>query len=367
MKPLSYRMLSVACVLLVSGAFAPRSAFAQTEEGWQVDLAPLYFWAATTDGNLAINGTRNIPVYMDFADTKSKLAGAFALHVEALNGRWGVLGDVNFVRLSSDADYTTPIVGAPIAGTLKLDQLIFNAALMYEVKPGTKFLVVGGIRTMSMSPSAHFTGPVGGQLADIDVNKTVVAGVGGFVYRPKLANRVMLMTQAVVAAVGRARPHASPADLLPLVNDVLYENVRGRLRIRDFVTCSLLRYRADGSITYAGAHEIALIVRATGAPELLPVSGTWLAQRPDVRDVTVDSHAHLGPGDLLVLYTDGLTEARDATGEQFGFDRLVDTVLAARDAPVTDVCTAILDAAAAWTAVQEDDRTVVVARQSQGA
>jgi hypothetical protein len=57
-------------------------------------------------------------------------------------------------------------VGAPIAGTLKLDQLIFNAALMYEVSPGTKFLLVGGIRTMSMSPSAHFTGPVGGQLAD---------------------------------------------------------------------------------------------------------------------------------------------------------------------------------------------------------
>jgi hypothetical protein len=72
-------------------------------------LAPLYFWAATTDGNLAINGTKNVPVYMDFADTKSKLAGAFALHVEARNGRWGLLGDVNFVRLSSDADYTTPM------------------------------------------------------------------------------------------------------------------------------------------------------------------------------------------------------------------------------------------------------------------
>jgi len=198
MKPCSARIVATCFALVASVAFAPRSAFAQADDGWRVDVALLYLWAATTDGNLAINGTRNIPVYMDFADTKSKLAGAFALHVEALNGRWGVLGDVNFVRLSSDADYTTPIVGAPIAGTLKLDQLIFNAALMYEVKPGTKFLVVGGIRTMSMSPSAHFTGPVGGQLADIDVNKTVVAGVGGFVYRPKLANRVMLMTQADV-------------------------------------------------------------------------------------------------------------------------------------------------------------------------
>ena len=190
------RILVVTCVLLVSGAFAPQSAFAQAAEGWQVDLAPLYFWAATTDGNLAINGTKDIPVYMDFADAKSKLAGAFALHVEARNGRWGLLSDVNFVRLSSDADYTTPIVGAPIAGTLELDQLFFNGQVMYEVRPGTKFLLVGGIRTMSMSPSARFTGPVGGQLADLDVSKTEVAGVVGFLYRPMLARRVALLTQA---------------------------------------------------------------------------------------------------------------------------------------------------------------------------
>ncbi len=66
----------------------PARAFAQTDK-WEVDVAPLYFWAATTDGNLAINGTRNIPVYMDFADAKSKLAGAFSL---ARRGEEGALG-----------------------------------------------------------------------------------------------------------------------------------------------------------------------------------------------------------------------------------------------------------------------------------
>jgi hypothetical protein len=173
----------------------PARAFAQTDK-WEVDVAPLYFWAATTDGNLAINGTRNIPVYMDFADAKSKLAGAFTLHVEAKKARWGVLGDVMFMRLSSDVSYTTPIIGVPIAGTFKMDQVIFNGMVMYEVKPGTPFMLVGGIRTLSMSPSAHFTGPVGGQLADISVSTTEAAAVGGFVYRPKLAKKVVLLTQA---------------------------------------------------------------------------------------------------------------------------------------------------------------------------
>ena len=51
------------------------SRVAQTDSV-AVDVAPLYFWIATTDGSLAVNGTRNIPVYMDFADAKSKLAGA---------------------------------------------------------------------------------------------------------------------------------------------------------------------------------------------------------------------------------------------------------------------------------------------------
>ena len=185
-----------AVALAACGVLAvPGRAFAQTDE-WKVDAAPLYFWAATTNGNLAINGNRDIPVYMDFADAKSKLAGAFALHVEARHGRWGVLGDVNFVRLSSDVSYTTPIIGAPITGTLKLDQVIFDGKMMYQVKPGTKFMLVGGVRTFSMSPSAHFTGPVGGQLADINASKTEAAVVGGFVYRPTLAKKVMLLTQA---------------------------------------------------------------------------------------------------------------------------------------------------------------------------
>ncbi len=64
------------------------------------------------------------------------------------------------------------------------------------MKPGTRFLLVGGIRTLTMSPNAHFTGPVGGQLADIDISATHVAGVAGFSYRPRLGDKVVLLMQA---------------------------------------------------------------------------------------------------------------------------------------------------------------------------
>ena len=193
-----------AVVVTVAGVLGlPARAFAQTGK-WEVHVAPLYFWVATTDGNLAINGTRDVPVYMDFADAKSKLAGAFSFHGEARRGQWGLLGDINFIRLSTDVSYTTPILNAPIAGTLQLDQILFNGKATYEVKPGTRFLLVGGIRTLTMSPSAHFTGPVGGQLADIDISATHVAGVAGFSYRPRLGDKSCCSRKPTSAAARRS-------------------------------------------------------------------------------------------------------------------------------------------------------------------
>ena len=183
-------------VIAVCGMlWAPSVAFAQTDN-WKVDLAPLYFWAATNNGNLAINSTANIPVYMDFSDAASKLAGAFSFHGEARRGRWGVIGDVNFIRLSTDVSFTTPIISAPVAGSLEFDQTIFNGKVTFAVKPGTPLFIVGGIRTVTLSPTATFTGPVGGQLANIDVSTTEVEGVVGFVYRPRLGNKWVLLTQA---------------------------------------------------------------------------------------------------------------------------------------------------------------------------
>jgi hypothetical protein len=198
-----YRLISItqlrrACALaiVVGGMLAASTpAFAQNDQ-WEVDIAPLYLWGATTSGNIAINGTKNIPVYLDFANAASNLAAAFSFHGEARHGRWGVIGDINFLRLSTDVSYTTPIISVPLAGTLSMDQTIFNGKVSYELKPGSRFLVVGGVRTLTMSPTAHFTGPVSGQLADLSASKTDVAAVVGFNFRPKLGQKVVLLTQA---------------------------------------------------------------------------------------------------------------------------------------------------------------------------
>jgi hypothetical protein len=135
-------------------------------------------------------------VYLNFSDAAKNVAGAFTFRGEVKKGRWGFLGDVFFIRLSTDVNYRTPILSLPIAGTLKLDEILFDGKVTYEIKSGSRFSLVGGVRTVTMSPTVHFTGPTGGQLVDIDVSQTVPAVVGGFIYRPRLSDRVMLLTQA---------------------------------------------------------------------------------------------------------------------------------------------------------------------------
>jgi hypothetical protein len=165
-------------------------------DGWQADLAPLYGWLATTSGNIAVNGAANVPVYLDFADAKDKLTGIFSFHGEVRHRRWGVIGDVFFIRLSTDVNYTIAAVNAPIAGTFKLDETLFDGEVTYQVRPSQPFYLVGGVRTATMSPTVHLTGPVGGTLADLNPSKTKAAAIGGFIYRPKLGKHAVLLTRA---------------------------------------------------------------------------------------------------------------------------------------------------------------------------
>jgi hypothetical protein len=78
-------------------------------------------------------------------------------------------------------NYTTPVLSVPIAGRLKMDETVFNAKVMYELKSGSRFHLVGGVRPLTMAPTVRFTGPAGGQLADIlhiDTGNVPTSGAG---------------------------------------------------------------------------------------------------------------------------------------------------------------------------------------------
>ncbi len=75
------------------------------------------------------------------------------------------------------------------------------------------------------------------------------------------------------------------------------------------------------------------------------------------------AEVRLAPGDTLVLYTDGITEARSADGEEFGESRLVDTLRCYCHLPVGPLLQAVVGAVRQFSAgEQQDDITMVIAR-----
>ena len=121
-----------------------------------------------------------------------------------------------------------------------------------------------------------------------------------------------------------ATRHTRPA----LVLYRLHEALADQQVSERFLTAAMAVFRPDADgVTghYASAgHPPALIRRADGAVERLHADGMVLSPEiPASRDQHGQTHFRLHPGDALLLYTDGITEARDADrGPLFGDDRL---------------------------------------------
>jgi serine phosphatase RsbU (regulator of sigma subunit) len=76
----------------------------------------------------------------------------------------------------------------------------------------------------------------------------------------------------------------------------------------------------------------------------------------------------LEPDDVLALYTDGVTEAFDGAGDEFGEHRLVDALRRHRDRPTDALLTSLLEEVRSFSVQeQHDDLTLIVARRRGGA
>lgn len=205
---------------------------------------------------------------------------------------------------------------------------------------------------------------VGGDYYDVlpDDNGCWVA-VGDASGHGLTAGLVMMMVQTGIATLVRAQPDASPRLVIGTMNRVLFENVHDRLEAERHMTLSLLRLRRDGECVVAGAHMDAIIWRArTQQTELLGTPGTFLAISDDIDHVNVERHWQLEAGDLMVLLTDGVTEAEDARGRPFGYEGVLEVVEPRATKPVAAVRDALFDALIKHSPVLADDATIVVLR-----
>ena len=111
-------------------------------------------------------------------------------------------------------------------------------------------------------------------------------------------------------------------------------------------------------------HLPPLLLRADGGMERLSATATVLGLFEKWECTTAE--LELAPGNMLVLYSDGVTEAVNAAGEEFGESRLLDTLKSRFDLPVESLLQAVVDAVQQFrSGEQQDDITLVVARSLQ--
>jgi len=119
-----------------------------------------------------------------------------------------------------------------------------------------------------------------------------------------------------------------------------------------------------GELVYTNAgHNPPLVVRKAGGFEELTGGGLILGILPMAS--YTESRGQMAEGDVLVMYSDGVTEAVSPRDEDFGEERLAELVASMRDRPASEIVEAIHTAVAAFTegAPAADDITVVVARK----
>ena len=150
-----------------------------------------------------------------------------------------------------------------------------------------------------------------------------------------------------------------PERFLQTVNRLFYESTADNAYATFFY--SEFDDRA-GRLRYANCgHLPALVLRRTGEVEQLGPTATVLGLFDTWECRTAD--LALSAGDLLAIYTDGITEAFDAKDDEFGEARLIETLQAHRDLPAGDLVAAIYDSVRRFSPEeQRDDMTVIVAR-----
>jgi serine phosphatase RsbU (regulator of sigma subunit) len=159
-----------------------------------------------------------------------------------------------------------------------------------------------------------------------------------------------------------AREHSRPGDFLAQANDV----VVGEISPGKFVTMAyLIIDPARGAVACAAAgHPSPRLVRSGGTVTSLPAGG--LALGVEERQLYDDVEEPFPPGAAVVLYTDGVLEARRA-GEIYGEERL-DALLARRaELPADELARAVLEDCRRFAGGElDDDVAVVVLKHSPG-
>jgi GAF domain-containing protein len=293
------------------------------------------------------------------------LASVIAVPLAARGRTLGVLVLVRDDPLTPFAEEDLSLAGmlAARAG-LAVDNVRLYAEREYVAETLRRSLLppeLPGIEGMEIAarylPAAEGT-QVGGDFYDVfeAAPERWIAVIGDVVGKGAEAAAMMGLARYTIrtAAMSEGRPSA--------ILETLNQAVLNQTDDERFCTACCVRLRPSGSQTRAivssGGHPLPLVLRADGFTEVVGSPGTIVGVFED--PVLVDRAVDLGPGDALVLYTDGITDER-SDDDEFGETRLHEVLSELTGVGAQRIADGVVEAVVGFRTGQPKDDIAILA------
>ena len=233
------------------------------------------------------------------ADSNGQLALAYE-EITALNSR---LKKEN-IRLSAELDVAR-----------QLQQMVLPKSSEIEAIEDLEIAVF-------MEPADE----VGGDYYDVlSKNGKVYFSIGDVTGHGLESGVIMIMAQTAIRTLQESN-ETDPVKFMDVLNRTLYANLQ-RMDSGKNMTLALLEYQ-DGILNVSGQHEEIIVVRTDSSVERIDTIslGFPIGLDVEIADFVAQTQVLLNPGDVVVLYTDGITEAFDINRKLYGLQRLCEVI-----------------------------------------
>ncbi len=256
------------------------------------------------------SGNFNHKISLDNRDELGQVVGSFNKIADALihaNQEITVLNDrlkAENMRMSAELDVTRKIQQMLLPKDLELKEVI-------------------GLDIAGFMEAAE---EVGGDYYDVLQHEgRVKIGIGDVTGHGLESGVLMIMVQTAVRTL-LAYNEPDPVRFLTAINSAIYDNVQ-RMKCDKNASLALLDYQ-NGILKLSGQHEEMILVRCNGAVERFDTIdlGFPIGLDADIAEFVAETVVHLYSGDVVVLYTDGITESENMDKVLYGLERLIEVI-----------------------------------------
>ncbi|MEG4117065.1 PP2C family protein-serine/threonine phosphatase [Microcoleus sp. N9_B4] len=295
------------------------------------------------------SGNFDQKIMLDNRDELGQVMGAFNKIADALvgaNQKITVLNDrlkAENMRMSAELDVTRKIQQMLLPKERELKEVI-------------------GLDIAGFMEAAE---EVGGDYYDLLQHKgRVKIGIGDVTGHGLESGVLMIMVQTAVRTL-LAYNEPDPVRFLSAINSVIYDNVQ-RMKCDKNASLALLDYE-EGMLKLSGQHEEMIVVRCNGCVERFDTIdlGFPIGLDVDIAEFVAEKIVHLHSGDVVVLYTDGITEAENMNKLLYGLDRLIEVIEINWQRSATEIRHAVIKDVRSHIGEQKvfDDITLLVLKQ----